>query len=438
MTEHIETAHVVHLLPGYVVNTLEPAERRDVLFHLSECPACRAELAAWQAIQRALQAPSQEVPREDTVLQQVWRRVEANAWGGEPRRFDGPDVTRPVLALPLPAPRAVPGPPMRALPRRHRPDWLLAQMATAALLVLTLAAGTLVIWQGQHEGREAPTWLPVIIGGSLPAGFSEKTVFTATFAAGELPEEERTAILYDVTLAPGASLPYLAAPTCDFHCEDRELDYGVSQGVGAELVQSGVYTVRLAAPFAVQRSGSAGGPIEVAAQQEVTLGPGDAAIYHDRATPAELRNTGPEPVDLFGVAIVGDTSAGDPLRVPPGVEQGMLTNTIPADWETLPSGPVQVTVRRVTLPAGTSLPPYEPGGLEAIHVESGAIAWSYLRPGQDASDTARVSRSTSATTPFTAAPSGARRILHSVGDDPVVMLVVTIEPAQIPPQSLIP
>lgn len=320
-----------------------------------------------------------------------------------------------------------PARPLHAPVKRWR--WALSQVATAALLVFTLAAGSLAVWQGQHQRRDEPTWLPTIIGASLPAGFAEETIFTATFTADELPDADRTALLYYVTLAPGASLPYLVAPTCDFHCEDRALDYRVSAGVGAELVQSGVYTVRLAAPGQVQRRGSAGALAELPAQREVTLGPGDAAIYHDHAAPAALRNTGTEPVVLFGVAIVGDAGTQDHVPLPPGVAQGMLTNTIPADWETLPPGPLQVTVRRVTLPAGTSLPPYEPVGLEAIQVESGAIAWSYLRPGQDASGTARISPSTSATTPFTAAPPGARRVLHSVGDDPVVMLVVTIEPA---------
>ena len=285
--------------------------------------------------------------------------------------------------------------------------------------------------QAHQEGRNGPTWLPAVLGGPLLAGFAEETVFAATFAADELPAGERTAILYYVTLAPGASLPYLVAPTCDFHCEDPTLDFGVSRGVGAELVQSGLYSVRLAAPVQVLRRGSTGGQIELIEQDEVTLGPGDVAIYHDRSAPAELRNTGAEPAVLFGVAIVGDVGAEERLPLPPGVEQGMLTNTIPADWQTLPAGPLQVTVRRVTLPAGTSLPPYEPIGLEAIQVESGAIAWTSMRPGQEESGNARIAPRTGATTPFMAAPPGARRVLQSVGSEPVVMLIVTIEPAPV-------
>lgn len=339
--------------------------------------------------------------------------------------------SRSVAPLPLPPSGPLPVP-------ANRRRWALTQLATAALLVLTLALGAFASRQAHQEGRDGPTWLPAVLGGPLPAGFTEETVFVASFAADELPEGQRTAILYYVTLAPGASLPYLVAPTCDFHCVDRALDYGVSPGVGAELVQSGLYSVRLAAPVQVQRRASAGGKIELIEQGEVTLGPGDAAIYHNRAAPAELRNSDLEPVVLFGVAIVGDVAAEDRLRLPPGVEQGMLANTIPADWETLPSGPLQVTVRRVTLPAGTSLPPYEPVGLEAIRVESGAIAWTSMRPGQDEPGNARIAQRTGATTPFMAAPPGARRVLHSVGDEPVVMLVVTIEPASISPQSLMP
>ena len=86
MSDSRVTAHVAHVLPAFVVGTLAPEERREVLAHLPDCSICRAELAAWHTIQEALREPSPDLLADDTLLHAFWRRVDA-APGAAPSRL---------------------------------------------------------------------------------------------------------------------------------------------------------------------------------------------------------------------------------------------------------------------------------------------------------------------------------------------------------------
>lgn len=78
MSERRKPEHVAHLLPAHAVGTLDGAECADVLAHLPGCPACRAELAAWQAIgQTAKEIYLDSAPDDGPALQQALRRIDA-------------------------------------------------------------------------------------------------------------------------------------------------------------------------------------------------------------------------------------------------------------------------------------------------------------------------------------------------------------------------
>jgi DNA-binding beta-propeller fold protein YncE len=100
-----------------------------------------------------------------TARERVWQTVQAAA--AMQRESEEPMQPSVVLdrSRPLPSsirPGAVP------LPWRGRSHWLLAQLATAALLVLTLVASFLVFGPARiHRGSEAPAVLPAI--GATPA-----------------------------------------------------------------------------------------------------------------------------------------------------------------------------------------------------------------------------------------------------------------------------
>lgn len=73
-------AHDAQMLGAYVLETLEPDERRDVDAHLAECEICRADLVELEAVKDVLQDIPPEAlmhgpPDADLVLQRTLRQV---------------------------------------------------------------------------------------------------------------------------------------------------------------------------------------------------------------------------------------------------------------------------------------------------------------------------------------------------------------------------
>ena len=156
----------------------------------------------------------------------------------------------------------------------------------------------------------------------------------------------------------------------------------VAPGIGVELIEEGTYTVRLDAPFTVSRAGTEREE-EVAAGTEVTLGPGDVARFPDYSAPAEIRNAGTDAVSVLGLAILSQETTGTPVpALAAEVDARALSNAFPSDWRKLPPGPVTVTLRRVVLPPGAALAPYEPVGLETILVEEGQGSFAFIPAGE--------------------------------------------------------
>ncbi len=74
------TRHIVDLLPAYVNGRLEPQEMRRVQEHLSRCAACRAELAAWEAIEDGTRFAASSLPLPSTVvLERALARIDAQS-----------------------------------------------------------------------------------------------------------------------------------------------------------------------------------------------------------------------------------------------------------------------------------------------------------------------------------------------------------------------
>ena len=206
----------------------------------------------------------------------------------------------------------------------------------------------------------------------------------------------------------------------------------MTAGAGVEVVLSGRYALRLAAPFRVRRGAAGGvtGEADVPADVEVTLGPGDAAVYPDYAVPAEGRSVGAEPLVVVGAAIVAAEPSGTPApALPAGVTGEVLGHATRYEWRKLPAGPTTVTLWRLTLPPGAGLPPYEPPGLEAIHVEAGAVGVGAWRPGEPAPPRTPPTYIEDGTVPFAGLDPGTRRVVANAGDEPAVLLVLTVAPA---------
>ena len=361
--------------------------------------------------------------------EQSWRELQRTA--------TAPTALRSTEPASSPQPEAARRFASPAHPRRFspwRPGWSLAPVATA-LLVLLLLIGYLGVWQGRLHNRERTTWLPASVAAALPEEFSEEILFAATFPADTLRDGEPEAVFYRSVLLPGATVPYLTGMAC--FCSPES----IASGVGAELIESGSYSVRLDAPFWVQRGGFAAEREEIPAGENTVLIAGDVAIFHDFGS-GEMRNAGAEPVAVIGIVVVDrddqrveqselaiEVSSDHLPGLPPDIRGELLANTVPSDWERFPPGPLEVTLRRVVLPAGTEIPPFDPLGLEAIRVESGAIAWGFLQQDETPRSGMLVERRAGTSAPFVSAPPGVRRALRTASSGPAELLVLTIEPA---------
>jgi hypothetical protein len=307
----------------------------------------------------------------------------------------------------------------------------ISHVATAALLLLTLALGVVAIVQ---QPPERPQWTPALVRAlaAAPGNVVDVALVEAIFGLDQLPPGDKEIIFYRLTLPPGETLTALAGPSCG--CPG----WPVSGGVGAEVVQSGHYRVRFAAPIQVQRRGAA----QIASIPELTevaLGPGDAAIYPHYAATAEIRAVGDAPVVLVGVAIIGREPSGAPApMLPQGVLGVELSRSIPSDWEKLAHGPIGMSIRQVTLPAGTRIGPYEPIGLETMRVERGAIARYYFAPGAAAPTGQSMNWGEGAATPLLGVHPGMRYDMTSGADEPAELLVLILEPTGITAETLAP
>lgn len=357
--------------------------------------------------------------------ERVWRHLAQQA------SLDAPATEPPATpALSTPTGPALPANGLLAAPHAlgHKPRIVRpigrsapTHFATAALLLLTLAVAFMALRQQAPEATPVPALIRALE--SVPGGVVNELLLETTFSSEELPAGDTEVIFYRLTLRPGASLPSLAGPSCACWGELAKA------GVGAEVVQSGVYSLRLDAPIRVQRGGTARAMEEIETRSEVNLGPGDTAIYSDATAPGDIRNTGDEPVVVVGMAIVAMEESAVPAPIPTGIGFEHLTRTTGSEWRSLPAGPVSVSLWRVTLPEGTSLGPYEATGLEALRIERGAITRSFLRPDETAPRGRPLFHLAGTSAPFMAPAPGVRRFIASASDEPAELLVLSIEPA---------
>ena len=319
-------------------------------------------------------------------------------------------------------------------PPNHGPS-ALAYLATAALLLLTLAVGFAAVWPGLQMKEGDPVHRPALIRAleAVPGDVGEDLLVQTSFAVEELPAGAVETIFYRVTLPPGTALPSLMGPYC---VQRPEL---FTSGVGAEVVQSGTYALRLDAPIRIRRDGSSRPVEEIPAGVEVTLDPGDTAIYPDYSTLGTIRNAGTEPLVVVGVAIVDAEGSGIPTPpLPIGAKTEYLAGANASDWWALPAGPVTVSLWRLTLPEGACVGPYGGVGLEAWRVESGAITRRFIRPDETAHRGRPLFQPAGTTTSLGAVAPGVQRIFTSTGDEPAVLLALSIEPTGIWSGTLVP
>lgn len=368
MSQPIAAAHVAHLLPASAAGILEPPERQRVLAHLAGCPACRAELAAWEAIRDALREPVPEAPADDAVLRRVWRRLDGLAEstadamvGGGP---DGGPTTPVPRILPQPWPRPQPNPAAkpgvhRTSPTPHRSGRIpgaLGLLATAALVLLTLVAG----YAASRGFRPAPDLEQTERVPAPIAPLTATELFDASFPTGALPPWDAAWSAFDHdTLPPDnpadQALPELEllAPGRSDASPPRAFRY---PSLRLEYVLEGSYVVRADGPLQLARAGS-GTLADVPPGTEVVLSPGDATVAPP-TTATEYANPGSTPAELLmWTAWAQDGLGGDLL---PG---WTIRDYEVLDGVALPTGPSRLRLRRVEVPPDGVIPA-APAGIQ--------------------------------------------------------------------------
>jgi mannose-6-phosphate isomerase-like protein (cupin superfamily) len=380
----------------------------------------------WDAIARGI-APEDPESSDPTFIETMRRLREL---GEQPRpdptfadRLED-DLMRAMtsnLALlpPLVTPTDVPNgrlsliSPLTQLPnlRSSRRRWALAQLATAALVLLTLL-GSFVALRAPLRFTD-PDTRPAIIPAMddnamvsavgtparerLPSGMADTILMQGTFDA--LPSKANWAGIQRITLAPGA----------EWALGKRE-----NEGEGPILyfVESGALTVNADDPIYVTRAGEDhAGP--VAPGTDVVLRAGDQGFAPSSVT-SRWRNDGSTPVVILDAGITAYTWS----RLPDGVTQLQLIGEWPFEP---PQPPVMVTLRRVTLQPSDELLVDALPGLELLYVESGRLE---SVDGDDAKPIyVEIMRRQTVPQPF---PAG--RIFRGRGSEPVTLLVMTISP----------
>jgi hypothetical protein len=243
-------------------------------------------------------------------------------------------------------------------PRRRLPGWPWAreQLATAALLVLTLVGSYLAFGAVRldPERQQAP---------SIP-----------------LRDNERD-ILVEMPLSRDAIPDPFDLKVVRFRLEpDREAivtadDWLGSPGTSVAYVLAGQLTLRAEAPFRIIRADAAPQEVpaetqEVSAETEVMLEIGDAAMFAFETTHT-YANRGPEPVDFLQGNLIASRprSAGSPPGLyDPGQDlaSGGLTSlpasAIPA---TLP-GPLVLRLERLDVESPEFFPPSSAQGRDGV------------------------------------------------------------------------
>ena len=127
--------HVQELLPVFALDALEGDETVQASEHLAACPACRAELAAFQAVADQLPLAVPDAAPAADLKQRLMARVQPS---------------RP--AVPAAAPRAPWWQPLADWMRRAMPAW----GAVSVVLIVALSVSNLLLWQRATRSNVTP------------------------------------------------------------------------------------------------------------------------------------------------------------------------------------------------------------------------------------------------------------------------------------------
>ncbi len=237
----------------------------------------------------------------------------------------------------------------------RRRSWL-TSLVTAALVLLTLIGSYFAFGRGLRPipQEEAPVLIPAVVGtpeGTPATGITEDTILFQQ-RIDEIPTNASWAGVERITLDPGGTMTQGDIATA---------------GVGPTLyrVEHGAVSMQADGPTTVTRAGSS---------EASTIPPGttvdltaDDVVFTPNGAASHWRNGGTEAAVLLdaGIQIPG----GEP---PP--DSGETYVQPINDWPVNPPpAPVNLTLRRVTLAPGGSVPNQPIAGLRLAGVDAGVV-----------------------------------------------------------------
>lgn len=272
--------------------------------------------------------------------------------------------------------------------------WVPAHLATAALLLLIIVSSFFVFGPGR-PGRQGQLLavLPVMSG------------------TPEAQEPVVTETLLQDTLS--------AMPT------------------GAAGVWASAYFMQ---PGAIsQRDGVVGTVVFMLAQGTLTITVGDAQrtlgagdSWNVRSeTGFVVENTGSDEAHLVIVEIIDTLASSMPATV-----KGPFIDEMSGTWETwiqaaatLPGGPGQVTLQRLTLAPGAALPTYTESGLDWLGIRTGRLTVRLEGERLPFRWKSGAERAFGRAQILPVFPAGSQVTLRNAGDDPLILYRLTITPS---------
>jgi anti-sigma factor RsiW len=200
--------HVLDLIPGYVLDALEPAEKLAVDRHAAYCPTCASELADQRRVAAMLPfvaAPATPPPDVKAALFARIAQSQAKQSVSEPAVSVPwsqsvtltPSVTLPASGGWIPAPSATP---VAQRARRRRRISPLLSVATPLLIVIgVLGMWTIALRDSVNSNADEAASLATILATiDASSGADTASVSTVVFSSS-------VDMIHDMTVAPGTS-----------------------------------------------------------------------------------------------------------------------------------------------------------------------------------------------------------------------------------------
>ena len=295
-------------------------------------------------------------PQPGMARERVWRQLEQR--GEEARDMEEVTVQMPSLTLarmfgPNGRSSLASVPPVAQSRWRMIPSFLV----TAAILVLALAAGLFASGSLPETWRSAePPALPaLLVATPLPAtaGTTAATLLDLTLPADLLPRGDRVSSIFEFATSPaGSTGSWLAVNSAG------------QPGLRVQHLLEGEITVRAeGASLFVPAGGAA--PEDVAADTEITLGPGDTWVARNE-TVFEASNPTDAPARLLVWVLANVEDPGGVINYPlPGMwteEVDVLDQPAPGEpGIDVPAGAARLRLQRIALEPKESYPPAASG-----------------------------------------------------------------------------